>query len=126
MKIKNDFVTNSSSTSFVISITKDVEHKFIEFMDSFHVNDSERYNESGIGYVFENIQELQEYTNNGPVDWVKRITGPKFVNMRRDNYEKCLAVLKDSDNIIYYVFIDSNTIEKFSNSEWYNNIIICL
>jgi len=122
MKFKIDFVTNSSSSCFILSIPKE---KYIDFKDYLKFLDSqpEASNEGArIYWDFETIRELKEHVNNGPLDWVKEIVDPNFENMDKERYEMCKEHINEG-NIVCEAAVDYNVCEIFTDSEWSNYII---
>lgn len=120
MKIKNSFVTNSSSTSFIVIVKPYYLDSFLDSIAEMNQHpDAEE--ECGLYYIFKNIDELNEYTNDEPIDWISKITGPKFVNLNKESYLKCKEEI-EKNNYICEVFIDNNLCEYFD--DLYNMNII--
>lgn len=78
MKVKSDFVTNSSSTCYVLALDEEDIPKLEELLDQVR-KDAEYINEGvGIDNIFRNMKELKEYTNGGPIDWITKARGETF------------------------------------------------
>jgi hypothetical protein len=41
------------------------------------------------------VDELQTYTNDGPLDWAAKPTGPKFWNLSEETYYEVLEQIKN-------------------------------
>lgn len=121
MKVKLDFVTNSSSSCFLMSIPKD-EFEDLESSIRRMNNDPDAYNEGVRFYMHcETLTELQEYTNDGPLDWASIPGGPQFWNLNEDSYNLAKKVLNEG-NIVVEVAVDHNMCERFYDV-WRNSIL---
>jgi len=120
MKIKTDFVTNSSSSCFIIAIT---EKQLPVLID--HVAELDKHPNAGnegvrIYSTFETKRHLDFYTNDGPVDWVQKARGPQFNALGQSTYEACLDILKEG-KIAVYMAVDYNVVKEFQD-DWYDLI----
>lgn len=85
MKIKIDFVTNSSSVNFIILSPKLIsEHLLTDISGSV----IEKYK------CFTSIEELIAYTQKDKCDWVSRIRGPhRFYGLSEQDYTACKDII---------------------------------
>ena len=94
MKIKIDYVTNSSSCCFVIQSPQKMSQKEIQdkgFSGSFNAFTS-------VG----NLKELITYTDCEECDWVKLPMGPhKFWGLAKEKYEKAKIVIEGGHSITF-------------------------
>jgi hypothetical protein len=111
MKIKLDFITNSSSCSYIISSSKQIlEQDVCSFsnLPYSHVD----FN------CISDIETLIEHADSEPCDWIKKITGPnKFWGVRREWYNKGKELIEQGKFVIFAdVTRNYNAIEKFESA----------
>ena len=121
MKIKTDFVTNSSSTSFILAIREDQLQDLVCEIQKID-GSLEASGEGAIIYnSFETVQHLNVYTNDGPLDWVSKLTEPKFINKSKYSYDLMKKHIIDG-KIVVDLEVDNNVGNEFKD-KWYKYII---
>jgi len=108
MKIKTDFVTNSSTIVYFISCPKEIDK------DILHVNPSHALEEYT---VFKTMEELIEYTQSEKCDWITKVTGPyRFWQMSQEYYQRCKEIIL-SGNIVIHMDINNNYTDEMRRIE---------
>ena len=107
MKIKTDFITNSSSCCFIIQ-TPNVLGDSDIFEKGFHG----RFNQF---HSCGTIEELIAHTDDEPCDWVKKITGPRrFWGVIKERYEIAKKVIENGECVSFIdIERDSDDVESF-------------
>jgi len=118
MKIKIDFVTNSSSSAFIVSLKADDISEFEDFMQE--IADKPDY-QGGEGLRiwerFDTIKELYEHATGRPYDWASKPFHPQIENMDEEAFNECLAAIKDG-YVALYVAVQYDACDEFENSKY--------
>jgi hypothetical protein len=121
MKIKLDFVTNSSSSCFLMAVPKHLETDLENYVTEL-AKDPDSINEGVQLYkVAYTLKELDTFTNDGPLDWASKPGGPQFNNLSEESYNSSKEAI-ESSHIIVDVSVDYNVCKKFVDS-WKGYII---
>lgn len=99
MKIRKGFVSNSSSSSFIVAFDKAYCDKYPDFdlllKKNFYGIDLKKTNEGVLEYLRE---EILEYTNLGEDDWFESL---------KNQLNECVKFMNDGWDI-YFIELDRN------------------
>ena len=112
MKIKNDFVTNSSSSCFIVTVEPDEVEGYLEYITEL-AGHPDAVNEGVACYfISTEMQELSEFTNGRPYDWASKPMGMRFWNMSEGEFNMCKGII-ESGAAAAYTRVDWNVCSLF-------------
>jgi hypothetical protein len=114
MRIKFDFVTNSSSTAYILALHPDSLDSIEEFVAKLGEDNPDTNEGIGTDKEYRTLIELQEYVNNGPFDWVSKCRGLQYENMSEANYKVCKAAIEDG-LMVMFVYVDHDLTDEFED-----------
>ena len=115
MKIRTDFVTNSSSVGYVVVIDPDELELLTNFVEKLNLHEDASNEGVRFGDIFETKQQLDEHTNDGPLDWARLPGGPRFINKSKSKYTELLEHINEG-SIICNVLVDREVCDEFEIS----------
>jgi len=118
MKIRADFITNSSSTGYIVAIDEGQLENMQAFLQALN-DDPDAANEGVRTYMIsKNIDELNENVNGRPFDWASQPSGLEFKNMHEVTYKSCKEAIENG-KVVMEIWVDYNVCEQFDDEYGY-------
>lgn len=110
MKIKADFVTNSSSTTYVIEFKQEYRRK--DFEEHFTLRTGEYFR------LFKDKTSLIKFAQDQDVDWITEVTKKPLMywGMGQDEFDEAIKIL-DHDSLVAYLELDRNNHDRTDRAE---------
>ncbi len=122
MKVKLDFIANSSSAAYIMSLNEDDIPGFEKYINKLD-GDPEATNEGvQIWKRLDTKKELYEYATERPYDWASKAMAARLINMEQEAFDKSLKAINDGHKVIL-VAVDYNICEKFEGSKYYSDML---
>lgn len=101
MKVKQDFVTNSSSVCYVVSAeSEEMRDDMIELVQKIAKLPVAGNEGAEATYIGNTIKELNEYTQGRPWDWASEPRGIDYYNLGESSYERCKELIEQGHHIL--------------------------
>jgi len=121
MKIKNDFVTNSSSSCFIVTVEPDEVEGYLEYITELASHPDAANEGVACYFISTEMQELIEFTNGRPYDWASKPMGMRFWNMSEGEFNMCKGII-ESGAAAAYTRVDWNVCKIFRR-DWGDHIL---
>ena len=101
MKIKRDFVTNSSSVCYLIAApNKEILDDMIDLIDKIDQMDDASNEGAGIQFAGNTIKKLNEYVQGRPWDWITKARGLEFIYMTEHVYKESKLIIEEGEYVL--------------------------
>lgn len=113
MKVKLEYTTNSSSSSYILEVSPSIYNDVIKHIKRYPY-------EVYLDHEFDNLQDLQDFTNGRPYDWASAPRGLNYIKLTQYQYEQIkkiiecgqIALILRCDHYMEESFYKTNTFKK--------------